>query len=312
MSSSDRRGEQALGTCFGFGVSAPLAFRYLREGTGDPIDVSVDEVDPDVDRGELVLRWDRERNNPIEAQLYRAADGRRYSLWVEGTGWFQVDPESGRVTVPPCADVVRREERLWGIPALMLFLQRGDVPLHAGAVEVDGQAVLLAGPTRAGKTTLMAGFARAGYRVLTEDLACIRMTPDPMVIPGPAMIRVRPDVARELAVPGATPVQTSAERVHLALPPETRGDCTPVPLAAVMFLHDTSSGISFTRVDAPRALADLWTLSFRINEPADLSRCFTSVVDLAGRVALWELRRPLTLQHLAPTVEAVADHVTAR
>jgi hypothetical protein len=312
MSSPDRPAEPELGACFGFGVRSSLAFRYLRGGTGDPIDVSVDEVGPSVDGDELVVRWDRERNNPIEARLYRAADGRRYKLWVEGTGWFRVDPESGSVTVPACADVVRREERLWGIPALMLFLQRGDVPLHAGAVEVAGQAVLLAGPSRAGKTTLMAGFARAGYRVLTEDLACIRMTPGPVVIPGPAMVRIRPDVAREVAVPGATPLQTSAERVHLALPPEGRGDCTPVPVAAVMFLHEGSSGIAFTPVDSLRALADLWALSFHINEVADLNRCFASIVDLADRVALWELRRPLTFEHLAPTVEAIADHVAAR
>ena len=41
---------------------------------------------------------------------------------------------------------------------------------------------------------LAAGFLRTGHRVLSEDLVCCRSGAEPMVVPGPATIRIRPDV----------------------------------------------------------------------------------------------------------------------
>lgn len=42
--------------------------------------------------------------------------------------------------------------------------------LHCGAVEIDGRLVLLVGPTRAGKSTLVADLASRGVKIFTDDL----------------------------------------------------------------------------------------------------------------------------------------------
>ncbi len=45
--------------------------------------------------------------------------------------------------------------------------------LHAAAIEVSGQAIVLCGPSGAGKTTLTLAFARRGHRFLTEEMVLI-------------------------------------------------------------------------------------------------------------------------------------------
>lgn len=48
---------------------------------------------------------------------------------------------------------------------------QGLLVLHAGAVEVDGRAILFAGASGVGKSTLVQAFVRSGYRFLTDDCA---------------------------------------------------------------------------------------------------------------------------------------------
>ena len=102
---------------------------------------------------------------------------------------------------------------------------------------------------------MAAAFHRAGHRVLSEDTTCVRLGPEPAVVPGPAMLRVRHDVAAELELPSVRRVGESDDRVHYAL--VDPGDCEPVPVRAVVFL-DASAGAGGARArgaaDAARPL----------------------------------------------------------
>lgn len=54
-------------------------------------------------------------------------------------------------------------------------------PLHAGAVVRRGHAVLLAGPSQAGKSTLCYACVQAGFQLLAEDVVFIQRQPAPRV-----------------------------------------------------------------------------------------------------------------------------------
>jgi hypothetical protein len=293
------------GSCYGFQPVSELTFEYLREGGGEALAVDEEEAKPSENgAGVLVTEWTPVPGRRLWARLY--ADGPRYRLWVEGYGSFAVDPQAPSVRLPTgSASPVRREERLWGVPAMLCFVTRGDLPLHAAAVDVGGQAVLLAAPGYFGKTTLAAGFDAAGYRVLSEDVSCIRLTPKPSVVPGPAMLRVRQDVAGRVALPGAREVATSDNRVHFSLDLDRRGTCSPVGLRAVVLLRGPSEEITLERVPAAEALRDLWPLSFRLPTVADRERCFHGITQLAANVRLWNLLRPMRLDNLGRVVERI-------
>ena len=292
------------GSCYGFRPVSTLAFEYLRGGEGESLAIYEHEAEPDGELGHLVTEWTPIPNRRLWARLY--ADGPRYLLWVEGYGSFAVDPDAPSVGLPTGAEsAVRREERLWGVPTMLCFLRRGDLPLHAASVDIGGEAVLLAAPGYFGKTTLAAGFDAAGYRVLAEDVSCIRLSSEPAVVPGPAMLRVRQDVADRLVLPRARAIAESGDRVHFSLDPERRGDSSPVPLRAVVLLRSADDGIALERVPAAEALRDLWPLSFRSPTLEDRARCFDGIARLAASVRLWNLVRPLRIDELGRVVERI-------
>jgi hypothetical protein len=286
------------GVCFGFEARSSLPLRYLRRGSGDPLHID-EGAEPELSLVGRPLREWRPPATPLRARLYR--DHTRFWLWVEGGGWFGIDPERPAIQVPSGVGALRREERLWSIPSLLCFVRRGDLPLHGAAVEVNGRALLLCGPSRAGKTTLAAAFLSAGHRVLTEDLGCCRLLPSPTVLPGPAMLRVRPDVYGRFAFPGTTIVGRDDERVHLALEGDLRGDGRPVPLSAVVFLR-TADELRTERIRPREALRDLWSLSLKLPEKEDRARCFHGLVQLTASVPIWNFYRPLTYSDLPAVV----------
>jgi hypothetical protein len=150
---------------------------------------------------------------------------------------------------------------------------------------------------------------RAGYRLLSEDLSCIRLGPAPAVVPGPAMLRLRPDIAPLLDLPAEWQLEAGDERVHVALPDDRRGDCRPVPVRGIAFLRGGVDGFSSRRVDTAEAVRDLYALSFRLPQKDDLARCFAGVAELAASTPVWEVGFPHGLAALDDTVERIAAGV---
>lgn len=307
MSNGSSSANGSPGTCYGYAIRSSLPFHYLRSGEGEPIEISLETSTVPEPSEPPLLEWTPTPELPFDGRLHDVDDG--YRLWVAAAGWFGIEPGAPRITVPFESDVVRREERIWGIPAALCFVGRGDLPLHAAAVEIDGKAVILGAPRTYGKTTLAAALAGAGYRLLSEDVTCIRPAERPAVIPGPAMLRLRHDVAERLEVPNTTLLGDEDDRVHLAVDPALRGDCRPVPLAGIMLLRRAEHDVRVERAETAEAIRDLWSLSFRLPTSADRTLCFAAIVGLARSVPTWNLHRPLRFDELAATVDRVVATV---
>ena len=295
--------EAPAGACFGFEVRSALPFLYLREGAGDALTVVAPSGDTAGPEDHLLIEWTLKPGQPFHGRLHR--DGAHFRLWMGDMGWYVIDPIQRRIAMPETANVVRREERLWGVPAALCMLDRGDLPVHAAAVDVDGSAVLFAAPGRFGKTTLAAGFHREGFRLLSEDMSCLRIAPVPVVIPGPAMLRVRADVLDGLRLRDVEEVARGDDRASLSVDRARRGDCRSVPLRAVVLLRTGSTRVTAERAQSAEALRDLWSLTFRTPDSASRARCFAGIADLLARVPAWNVHRPLHLDALEATMDAI-------
>jgi hypothetical protein len=110
------------GVCFGFRIQSDTPFQFLRQGHADDT-LRVCETQeplcaPDED---LVAEWVlRETGRDVTARLFHR-DGVFHS-WTNDGGWFRIDPAARRIEMTRCADLVRREQRLWGIPAVTCFM----------------------------------------------------------------------------------------------------------------------------------------------------------------------------------------------
>lgn len=291
------------GAVYGFRVVSPLTFVYLREGDGDPLEVVEGAEATGRPHGELLFDWE---GYGFHTRLYQ--EGATYEFWVKGFGLFVIEPQVPRITVPETDEPLRREELMWGLPALLCLTERGDFAIHAAAIEVDGRAILLAAPGSFGKSTLAAGFGSKGFRVLSEDSSCLRVIDMPYVIPGPALLRLREDVGREVEVASATEIDAGSDRVRYAIDPEARGDCTPVPLAAVALLRESEDGVWIEPAEPIQTIRDLWNLSFQTQEE-EQARVFQSAADLVSTVPVFNLHRPLRLDALDDTVHSLLEHV---
>ena len=80
-----------------------------------------------------------------------------------------------RLCVDPANGADARNVRLYLLGSAMglLLHQRGILPLHANAIEIDGQAFAFMGPSGAGKSTLAAWFHDRGYHVVADDVCAI-------------------------------------------------------------------------------------------------------------------------------------------
>jgi len=262
---------------FGFRVRSEQPLRFLRSGGGvEPLEVV---MAPEPRR--------RPDTVPLVDWMLAGADPA-----VRGT-LYQVDRGFDFWAIPAGDDAVVREQRLWGTPAALCFMHRGDVPLHAAAVEVGGAGVLLAAPRRHGKTTLALAFHRLGYRVLCEDLACCRLGGPPALLPGPALLRIRPDVYDGHPPAGTHIALARDDRVYVALDDDRKGGSAPVPIKAIVFLRESADDLRLERFPTDEARA----------------RSFHQLTRLANALPAWNLYRPVRLASLDATVARIVEEL---
>ena len=190
---------------------------------------------------------------------------------------------------------------------LLTFDHRGDFSLHAAAVQVGSGAVILAAPSRFGKTTL-----------------ALRLPPDGPSDPerGSRLLPAR--VAGSAARTSARAAQAGRLRRH---PPDRdagggrqtgpglpgpggpfRGSSAPLPILGIVFLRE---GDALRMEPAPvvDSIRDLWHLGFRLPTAEARAESFRALGELAGGVPVWNLFRPLRLEYLDQTVELIVGHV---
>ena len=296
------------GSCFGFGIRSELEFDFLRTGDGDRLEIDVHDEDEPGEDETLVVEWRPQPGRAFHGRVYQDSESGRFRVWTSDAGWFLVDPQSRRISVPADSEPVAREARLWTTPMLLTFVQMGALPLHAAAVELDGRALLFGAPSQFGKTTLAAAFAARGSRLLAEDITCITANGNgPVIVPGPSLLRLRPDVAESLRIPGTREVAVTPDRVFLTFEEELRGSSDPVPLGAVILLRGEEDRVAMERCVGPDLLRDLWALAFRLPNDHDTTRVFSGLTSLADAAPIWDLRRPWDLSKLGMTVDDIVE-----
>lgn len=119
-------------------------------------------------------------------------------IWMDHVARYLV-ANGNQITVEPLADSTNGEvgELLLSIPIAALLLQRGTIILHASAVATPQGAILLVGRSVAGKSALATWLAQQRIPFMSDDICTVVFDSkgNPRVNPGPARIRLLPEVA---------------------------------------------------------------------------------------------------------------------
>ncbi len=160
-------------------------------------------------------------------------------------GWIDFLLRSaGEIEIGTRGEVSERDlEAYFTGPVLGHLLRaRGVTCLHGGFVAPDGMAVGVIGPKGAGKSSLVAAWARAGVPVAADDIGALARGDDGscMVAPGYPRLRLWPDSAIGLDLPGThigKQVLSFADKAYLDLRRRPfRFDSHRRPLGAILVL----------------------------------------------------------------------------
>jgi hypothetical protein len=164
------------------------------------------------------------------------------SYLVRGGREIVIDP------VPGCSD---RNIRLFLLGSALggILHQRGLLPLHANAIEIDGRAIAFMGHSGAGKSTMAAWFLDRGYRVLADDVCVVTMDEAgrPLAHRGIPRLRLWRE-AIEVSGRATEDYELSFDDMDKYNVPTPRpGDLGPVPLDHVYLLHKAEDGAAGVR-----------------------------------------------------------------
>jgi hypothetical protein len=290
-----------MGSVYGFEVKSGLPLRRLNSAAGT--------------RGELKVEAARRGQLPASAEGPVSSliddEGRCWyaSYELEGGGClidlppstrFLLEPDEGRIVVDSRDDDAELlEHRIVSSAICTLLAMRGDLALHASAVELEGRAVLFCGPTLRGKSTLARALGEAGYRILGEDGIAIAPGEDePIAFPGARGVRVR----------------SHGEGWHRTelLADAGPGEPPPCPVAAVIQLNERGGALEAERLEPSRALALLTPNLIHTGARASLGDAFARLALLLGSVPAFGVSLPDDLEALPATARNFLDSIAFR
>ncbi len=204
------------------------------------------------------------------------------------------------ITIEPAPGVTDDEVRLFLMRAVWsaLLLQRGLLPLHGSAIRVKDGAVVFAGPSGNGKSTLAAALRERGFPVIADELCALAVKENspPLLLPGFPQILLWAASLRKLKkdIRQLGPVRPGLEKYILPL--ENTAVLESFPLERVYTLH-TGNTPSFTLsslrgVKKNHALIDC---TYRVHQVAGhgLSAShFRQCADAARYIEVKRLERP--------------------
>jgi hypothetical protein len=226
-----------------------------------------------------------------------------------------------RIVIEPKAGSSDKEIRayLLGSAFGAIYHQRGLLPLHANALELDGQAFAFVGPSRAGKSTLAAQFQRLGLRVLCDDVCMVTLDPHGKAIAWPGVPRIKLWIDAVIAL-GQDP--TGLERIFdeeekFSLPVGDSAARGPIPLARVYALRRSDLDVpsSPIRLYGANAVTAIMQNTYRLEFARPLRRMaaqFANAVAVSRSAEVFDAPRRWGQDTLKEEVDAFMAHMSSR
>ena len=242
-------------------------------------------------------------------RTWEAASG-RFLMHVEGVARYFVREGREIVVEPTGDDAGARNTFLLGSVFAACLKQRGILTLHASAVATDAGAVLFAGHSGIGKSTLLAALVDRDYPMLADDVTGI--VPDgggaPLALPAFPCVRLWSDAVEVLGWQGRT-----GERVREGMEkhqaPVACFREAPLPVRAVVVLtRHNRDGVEVKTAPPVTAFERLARRVYRKRYARGLGRereQFRALVALAREVPVVQVKRPRG----GASVARVADRI---
>jgi hypothetical protein len=271
---------------------------------------SATEGEPDV-----LIRRGSAGDGPSEPGLQ--PDGDALVLTISDVARYRIEGGE-RITVEAQPGVPPGNVRLFLLGSVfgVLLHQRGLLPLHANAVEIEGRAVAFMGESGAGKSTLAAWFHDHGYRVVTDDVCVICFDPSgcPIAAPGLPRLRLWDETLRATGRnsgdhPRSYLGDEQFDKYDLLISASAATDAE-LPLTC-LYLLDRAEEMSVQRLNGLEAAEAVFAHTYRgafVAAVGSQSRHWQNCVRLVASTPLFRVGRPWDLEQLDEQCEMLVEH----
>ena len=260
----------------------------------------VPEIGVDAFPVELIYQNNQERNIRLltDREFSLPKNGQRWVFDVEGVlrfAWTQGAPRIDYVRLELATEALFRFWLYHVVLPIYLSLHRIYKFLHAGAVEIDGGAVLFMAPSHGGKSTLTDYFLQRGHPLITDDkMATFEREGGYFAVPSHPFHRPFRTVEVlghhcERCAEGALPVRA----VYVLEKEEPEAACTIRPLKGVE---------KFSR------LHEGGEMNFSFFTPEYVAY----LAALANRVEVFAVRVPQDIERLGEVHDTIVAHLNSK
>ena len=251
---------------------------------------------------------------------------REFGIEPDGDALLFTVPEVARYRIRRGSDIL--VEATAGVPArnVRLYLlgsafgallhQRGLLPLHANAVEIEGRAVAFMGASGAGKSTLAAWFHDRGYRVIADDVCVVGFDDAGIAHAAPGLPRLRLwKEALEVMGRGTNGLDHSyvSEKFDkFDLPIAAESTRTSDAVLSAIYLLDRADAFSVTRLSSLEAAEAVFANTYRgayLDQVAGHRAHWSAAVELVRSVPIFRLARIWDTDSLHEECERILDAV---
>ena len=238
-------------------------------------------------------------------------------LGIQDIGRFTISGGT-EILLEPIAGVRDRNLRLYLLGSAFgaLLHQRGILPLHANAIEIDGQAVAFMGESGAGKSTLAAWFHDRGHRIVADDVCAIMFDDDgrPITLPGLPRFRLWQQALEASGRTAAGLARSYADDWDKFDVPVDAGTAvsTRLPLGAIYVL-ERGDQFNVRRVEGVVAAEAVISHTYRGRYVAAVKQeraHWDACVRLARQVPVFGVSRPWTLDLLDDSSKQILAHAS--
>jgi hypothetical protein len=286
-----------MGSLYGFEVASELPLQRLNAAVGTRGELTIGQTGLHPPAGDPVSTLTDEKGACWYASY--ELDGGGCLLQMPPTGSFLLDPDVARIAVDrDDQDDDLLEHRIASSAICTLLAMRGDLVLHAAAVEADGRAVAFCGPTQRGKSTLARSLGEAGSRLLGEDGIAIELGEDgATAYPGARGVRARSSDGN------------GRRRTELLADPGP-GEPPPCPVAALVLLGERGATLEIEPLAPARALALLTPNLIHSGTRPAIAAAFAGLASLLRVVPAFSASLPDDLAALPTASSSLLDKVS--
>ncbi|HVF36470.1 MAG TPA: hypothetical protein VNA29_00835 [Sphingomicrobium sp.] len=238
-------------------------------------------------------------------------------LTIPGVARYEVSGGS-QILVDAALGAGDANVRLYLLGSVMgaLLHQRGMLPLHANAIEIDGLAVAFMGPSGAGKSTLAAAFHDRGFAVLADDICVIGAAQGKvMAYPGVPRLRLWEE-ALHASGRASEPYQLSyaGDEDYRKFDIPVEGRIEGLPLAG-LFLLAKGDRLSFRPLGGAEAAAAVFGNTYRgalVETAGDPLGHWSASMALLTSMPVIEVQRAWDLTEIPGNIDPIVEYVRPR